>query len=274
MTNGISRTFPALAALALSCLALGAVQAQPADRSQAPPAPRWPDGRVNLGAPPGETGMWVKGTQYLAVNPKSYEPKVTQNARINVADIPLQPWARALLNYRNELYLSTEPYTRCKPSGGARLFVAFYGMELMNRPELKRVYMFIKAASGSYRIIYTDGRGHPKNPKPTYFGHSVGHWEGDTLVVDTVGFNERFWMSREGLPHTNKLHLIERITRTSFDTLDYQVTVDDPGAYTAPWTSGLTLHWRKGEEVSEYVCQENNRSPQGMFKNAISRIAP
>lgn len=218
--------------------------------------------------------MWMRGTQYLAVNPKSYEPKVTLNARINVDDIPFQPWAHALMDYRNQLYLSTEPYTRCKPSGGPRQFVAFYGMEIMDRPELKRVYMFIRAPSGSYRVIYTDGRPHPKNLEPTYFGHSVGHWEGDTLVIDTVGMNERFWMSREGLPHTEQLHLIERVTRKDFDTLDYQVTIDDPGAYTAPWTSGLTLRWRSGEEISEYVCQENNRSPQGMFKNVKSRITP
>ena len=72
--------------------------------------------------------------------------------------------------------------------------------------------MFIRAISGSYRTIYTDGRSHPQNPRPTFFGHSVGHWEGDTLVIDTVGMNERFWMNREGLPHTEQLHLVERIT--------------------------------------------------------------
>ena len=87
---------------------------------------------------------------------------------------------------------------------------------------------------------------------PSYLGHSVGHWEGDTLVIDSVGFSEDFWMNRDGLPHTTPVAPDRGLTRTNFDTLNYEVTIDDPGAYTAPWTSGYTLGWQKGYELFEY----------------------
>ena len=93
---------------------------------------------------------------------------------------------------------------------------------------------------------------------PTYYGHSIGWWDGDTLVVDTVGFNEGFWMDREGRPHTNQLHTLEKFTRTNFDTLRYELTVDDPGAYTAKWGGATNLRWESGTELFEYVCQQSN----------------
>jgi hypothetical protein len=83
-------------------------------------------------------------------------------------------------------------------------------------------------------------------------------------VIDTVGFNERFWTNRDGFVHTNQLHLIERITRVDFTTLDYQVTFDDPGAFTAPWTSGFFNTWEAGTEMWEYICQDNNLSRASM----------
>jgi hypothetical protein len=109
-----------------------------------------------------------------------------------------------------------------------------------------------------------DGRTHPANVKPTYYGHSIGWWEGDTLFIDTVGFNEGFWMDRDGLPHTEKLHTIERITRTDAAALKYELTVDDPGAYTKPWTGGTTLRWEEGTELFEYQCQQSNYAPELM----------
>jgi hypothetical protein len=104
-----------------------------------------------------------------------------------------------------------------------------------------------------------DGRAHPKDLDPAYIGHSIGRWEGDALIVDTVGFNEKSWIEAEGFPHTDQLHLIERFTRTDFNTLRYEVTIDDPGAYTRPWTGGFNLRWDAGAEMFEYVCQDNNR---------------
>ena len=239
------------------------------------PAPRWPDGRVNLGAPKGEKGVWERRNEHLVVNPKSYQAAATKNARVHIDQVPLQPWARALTNHRHELALASEPYTRCKPAGGPRQFMSPYGLELVDLPELKRIYVFNISNAQSYRTIYMDGRGHPRNPAPSVLGHSIGWWEGDTLVIDSAGFSEDFWMNRDGLPHTSQLHLIERLTRTDFDTLNYEVTIDDPGAYTAPWTSGYILGWTRGNELFEYICQENNLSPEGMAGDGlVSRIVP
>ena len=109
-----------------------------------------------------------------------------------------------------------------------------------------------------------DGRPHPRDLEPSYYGHSVGRWEMDALVVDTVGFNEKFWMDREGSPHTEKLHFTERFTRMDMNNLKYEITVDDPGAYTATWSTGFVLRWSPGQELFEYVCQDNNHAPELM----------
>jgi hypothetical protein len=252
-------------------------QQRPAARPPAPkrPTPRTADGHVILGWTPEEKGVWERRGEHLVINPKSYQANATRNARIHIDQVPLQPWARALVDFRHSSALASEPYTRCKPSGGPRQFMSPYGLEVEEFQELKRVYVFNISDANSYRTIYMDGRAHPKDWKPDYFGHSVGHWEGDTLVVDTVGFNEDFWMNRDGLPHTSQLHLVERISRPDFDTLTYEVTIDDPGAYTAPWTSGYTLGWQKGLELFEYSCQENNLSPESMAgDNLISPFVP
>ena len=121
-----------------------------------------------------------------------------------------------------------------------------------------------------------DGREHPKNLTPSYYGHNVGHWEGDTLVVDSVGYNERFWFDRGAHPHTEQLHLVERFTRVDFDNIKYEVTIDDPGAYTAPWSGQFNLRLDPGDELFEYVCQDNNFAPQLMLGvyESIDRSSP
>jgi hypothetical protein len=244
-------------------------------RAPAAPAPRWPDGRINLGAPLGQSGLWERRNEHLVINPKSYQADATKTARVPIDLVPLQPWARELTNYRHALSLASEPYTRCKPAGGPRQFMSPYGLEIVDVPELEQVFIFNISNAMSYRRIYMDGRSHPTNVAPSYLGHSIGRWEGDTLVIDSVGFSENIWMNRDGLPHTSQLHLVERLTRESFETLNYEVTVDDPGAYTAPWTSGYTLGWSKGLDLFEYVCQENNISPESMGGDALtSAIVP
>ena len=138
------------------------------------------------------------------------------------------------------------------------MFHTPYGFEIIQRPDAQEIIFLSVGAPHSWRIVYMDGRAHPEDPRPTWFGHSVGHWEGDTLVIDTVGFNERFWLARTGVPHTSQLHLTERISRPSFDRLRYEVTIDDPGAYTAPWSGGWYIPWGAGNEPFDYLCQENN----------------
>jgi hypothetical protein len=122
--------------------------------------------------------------------------------------------------------------------------------------------VLIGSVDRNYRIIYTDGREQKGQPRgdadnPLYYGRAVGKWEGDSLVVDTKGFLERFWFSNGGLPHTDQLHLVEKYTRTDANTLKYEVTVDDLGAYTKPWTSSWTLKWFPGEELPINFCQDN-----------------
>jgi len=265
---------PRLAAALFAALLGLQAPAWAADETPAP-APRHDDGRINFGAESGQAGYWSRVTANLVINPDSYEARATLDSPIHIDDAPLQPWARALTNFRHDLYLASEPYTRCKPAGGPRQLMSPYGLEIVDIPELQRVYILTISNAMSYRVIYMDGREHPRDLRPSYFGHSVGHWEGDTLVVDTVGMNERSWMNRDGLPHTDRLHLVERFSRPDFNTLEYQVTLEDPGAYTAPWTSGYTLGWRAGEEMFEYICQENNLSPESMLgENFESRITP
>jgi hypothetical protein len=111
-------------------------------------------------------------------------------------------------------------------------------------------------------LIYTDGRSHAgqvtgDDDNPLYYGRSVAKWEGDTLVADTRGFNEDFWFTNGGLPHTDQLRLIERFTRTDFDTLKYDVTIEDPGAYTRTWSASSTLRWVAAAELPRHLCQEN-----------------
>ena len=100
---------------------------------------------------------------------------------------------------------------------------------------------------------------HPEDPDPTWYGHSVGHWEGSTLVVDTIGFNDKFWFDYMGHPHTERLHTVERYTRTALGHMSIEVTIDDPGAYKQPFTSVGSATLMVGQELLEYICQENNQ---------------
>ena len=258
----------ALAALFILLAATSAF-AQAAQRGRPParPTPRQPDGRLSLGPLPGETGVWLPGAggaerlvEFEAGDPIEVQFPIAPAARfpgkLNIRDVPFQPWAKEVYNYRRENQL--EPHTRCKPSGGPRQFLTPYGVEFVSNTEAQRVFIFDIGGPHSVRTIFMDGQPHPKNLVPSYYGHSIGRWEGDTLVVDTVGFNENFWLDRYGFPHTEKLRMTERFTRTDSNTMKYEVTIDDPGAYTAPWTSGFYLFWSPGQELFEYICQENN----------------
>jgi hypothetical protein len=231
-----------------------------------PSIPRWPDGRVNLGTFGGEKGHWIRqGRAQLATNPNSVIAAGPGGLSTNLklSDVPFQPWARALYEYRQATFERDAPHSRCKPSPGPRQVGTAYGFEIVEMRDLQRMFIFDIGGPYSFRIIYMDGRPHPKDLVPTYTGHSIGNWEGDTLhdtlLVDTIGFNEGSWIEAEGFPHTDQLHLVERFIRIDRNTLKYEVTVEDPEAYTSSWSGGFNLRWNTGAETFEYVCQDNNK---------------
>jgi hypothetical protein len=231
------------------------------------PTPHWPDGRVNLGPMPGEKGVWAGNAgATLASNSRGIDNNlINLPTNMKAADLPFQDWSRALYQYRQERLTADDPHVRCKGSGGPRLYHTPYGFEILDMPEMQKVFVVGVGGPHTWRVFYMDGREHPKDLDPSYYGHSVGHWDGETLVVDTVGYNERFWFVREGLPHTEQLHLTEKFSRPEYDTLRYEVTVDDPGAYTKPWSGGWAIPWNPNDEVYEYMCQENNRDVKHMY---------
>ena len=227
----------------------------------AKPTPRWPNGKPLLGTSPGEVSLWLPagGGGERFINADSAVPVPD---KLRESEVPMQPWARALFAYRLENQL--EPHTRCRPSGGPRQFLTPYGVEILEMPSSQTIFIMDLGGPHTYRAIYMDGRPHPADLVPSYYGHSIGRWEGDTLVIDSVGFNEKFWIDRQGTPHTDRLHMIEKLTRTDYNTIKYEVTIDDVGAYTKTWTSGFNLRWVANSELFEYVCQDNNYAPELM----------
>ncbi|HWK54868.1 MAG TPA: hypothetical protein VNR18_10895 [Hyphomicrobiales bacterium] len=257
--------------MTLGLLLAATAVAQPARGpiTQTPP-PRNAEGRAILGSVPGNVGSWEGfGTRpmltFFDEVPKGsiiahtpYEDVLRMQdtfPKIKFSEVPFQPWARALFEARSRTRF--EPYTRCKPSAGPREVATAYGTQFVEFPEMQKIYIFPTGGPRHFREIWMDGRSHPENLKPSYHGHSIGHWEGDTLVVDTVGFNEKMWFDAEGSPHTDQLHLIERFTRLSQERLQYEITIDDPGAYTQPWSSGFYMDWSSGESF-QFVCQDQN----------------
>jgi hypothetical protein len=175
--------------------------------------------------------------------------------------VPFMPWSAAVYDYNSQNMSKYDPEGYCLPPGGPRLMATPYPMEIIQLPEQKRIIMIFEGGTHIWREIYMDGRPHPQGDalNPTYLGHSVGRWEGDTLVVDVVGFNEETWLDYYGHPHTDMLHVVERFSRPNKNTLHYEATIDDPGAYTKPWTVAWDIPWRANGELTEYICQENNR---------------
>jgi hypothetical protein len=256
-------------ALILPTLVAGVALAQQAAGPAAPrPAPRWPDGRISLTGTPQEVGNWegpASGTIFFnIVDGKQVKPASSLPGNLTVDQVPFKPWARKVYDQRQATLTADDPHTRCKPSGGPRMFHTPYGTEFLDLRETNEVIVLSVGSPHSWRHIPTDGRALPKNPKPSWYGYSTGRWDGDTLLVETVGYNERFWLTREGVPHTRQVRLSERISRPSFNQLRYEATIDDPGTYTATWGGGWHMRWSAGNEPFDYLCQENNRDPARM----------
>ena len=262
----MARSLGAIALLVLTSAFLAHAQEEP--------APRLPDGTVNLGRVGAEKGVWrVPYIQNMAMRvigadgkpvPAIAQARVPAGGRGGATSepwIPFQPWAAAIYDYNSANQSKFDPEGYCLPPGGPRMWATPYPAEIIQLPAQRRIIMIFEGATHIWREIYMDGRPHPQGDalNPTYLGHSVGRWEGDTLVVDVVGFNENSWLDYFGHPHTDKLHVVERYARPRKNLLRYEATIDDPGAYERPFTVSWDIPWDADGELQEYICQENNQ---------------
>ncbi len=233
-TAKTARIDPRLKDTNLGALGDDALAAARLDRRPVPagPAPRTLDGKPDL------TGMWAPTRSVDEGKPE------------------MLPWAEQLVKQRFATNMKDIPTARCLPWGPTL--------------DVPTVFKFIQSPSEiviltedvfSYRQIFLDGRAHPKDLDPTWMGHSIGRWDGETLVVDTIGFNDKSW-TPPPRPHTEKLHIIERIRRPDAGHLEIETTIDDPGTYARPWTFKRASNLLVGEEIGEYVCAENNQDVQ------------
>jgi hypothetical protein len=242
------------------------------------PTPRLPDGTVNLGRAPNDVdGNWslpyIQNMADRALNrpqqPAAPAAPAAAQARgggqrggaVSEPWVPFLPWTAAVYNYHSKNESKYDPEGYCLPPGGPRLFATPYPMVILQQPELKRIYMNFEGGAHVWREIFMDGRPHPAKDKlqgSTWLGHSVGRWEGDTLIVDVTNFNEGTWLDYYGHYHTDQMHIVERWTRPNKGTLHYEATIDDPGAYKAAWTIAWDIPWA-ASAIDEYICQENNQ---------------
>jgi len=239
--------FSAVAA-AQSPIIAGRIPDQPAN-VKAKPTPRLPDGHPDLG---NSKGAW--NPRIIANIAGVRDPKRSPVEKI--IDVPFQPWAKEVYESRLANLQKDDPEGRCLPPGIPRMMATPFPFQIFQLPD--RVLFVYEGGAHVWRVIFTDGRAHSKDPNPSFLGESIGRWEGDTLVVDAIGFNDETWLDQDGHPHTEDLRVIERYTRIDEMTLHYEATIDDPKAYTKKWTTSYTIPWAPKMELYEYICQENN----------------
>jgi hypothetical protein len=250
----------------MKCLVFGAAiamvvsAAMPADaqwlKTKTPGIPRTKDGKPNLAAPapkapngkPDLSGIWRAEAQGYSLD-----------ATTDLKPSEILPWAAALAKERSARFSTDHPYYRCMPEIGPNYNMGPFkfiqgGGTLAMLPE-----------AGPYRQILIDGRALPEDPQPTWMGYSVGHWEGNTLVVESAGFNDLTWLDYAGHPHTEALRITERYTRKDFGHMQIQITFNDPKAYTRPWTITLDAELMADTELLELVCNENDKSSRQHF---------
>jgi hypothetical protein len=220
--------------------------AHSASREPAKPTPRLPNGKVDFGGKGVWAAIWV-----LDWADKRWVDRAVE--------VPFTPWGLAKFNERRASLSKDDPESYCLPPGVPRYTGTPFPFQILQLPD--RVVILYEQ-SHMYRTIFMDGRKHTPADQvnPTWLGESIGYWEGnDTLVVDTIGFNGRTWLDYVGHPTSEKLHVIERYRRPDFNTLSYEATIEDPVAYTKPWTTSLRIYFRPGWDLMEYVCLENNK---------------
>jgi hypothetical protein len=204
------------------------------------PAPKLADGKPDI------SGIWFPGRGYISDIARGLKP----------GDVPFQSWAEALYKERLANNMKDDPTAQCIVGGVPRSDAVPYPFKIFQIPgEVVILY----EAVHSFRQIFTDGRAFPVDPTPTWFGYSVGHWEGNEFVVQTTGFNDKGWLDNNGKPATDALKVTERFRRKDFGHMDIMITIDDAKAYTKPWTVTLPLTYLPDTELLEYICNENNK---------------
>jgi hypothetical protein len=208
------------------------------------PAPRGPDGKPDL------TGVW---------NGETPEP------RLDPANE--KPWANDLVRQRRGDYHKGRPSYQCRPSGPEADRFAGWKRFLQTPTALA-----ILNDDLTHRMIFMDGRELEADPAPSWMGHSVGRWDGDTLIVDSNGFNDKTWLSRYGQPHTEALRVRERYRRTDFGHLEVEVTFTDPAAYVKPWSFRADMELAADTEMLESVCERSSEQWSGSVADATSAV--
>jgi hypothetical protein len=202
-------------------------------------APKTPDGKPDL------SGLWQP-----EVSP--YRFNLIQDLKDEAI---FRPAAEAIFLERVKDFRRDDPVTNCLPGGPSDMVNATY--RVIQSPTV--LALLFENGTGRYRQIYTDGRKLPEDPMPTWLGYSAGHWEGDTLVVESAGFNDRTWLDRAGHPHSEKLRVSEKFRRIDFGHMQYQITFDDPETLTKPLSLSLAVSYKADTDMLESVCNENNR---------------
>jgi hypothetical protein len=222
-----------------------------------PGIPRTKDGKANLAAPaprmtdgkPDFSGIW-----------RAPSGKYLENLAADGPQVSMLPWAQKLYQQRQDNFGKDRPSGRCLPHGITDFDAHFTPKKIIQSPGLLAMLF---ESYHSFRQIFTDGRPLPKNPDAAWFGYSVGKWEGDTLVVNTIGINEQTWLDDIGHPHSDALRVTERFRRPDFGHMQVQITVDDPKTYAKPWTATIPWDLFPDTELLDWVC-ENNKDPQHM----------
>ncbi len=256
----LNKTGISLAAVAMT-LAIAPVASAQWDPYPWKHVPRTADGKIDMNAPavrtsygkPDLSGFWMPADNVAHL--------LDLGADLKPAEPPLTPWARDVLQQRIDNNGKDHPGVSCLPSGIPEKDNIPDGLKLVQTEDLT---LLLYESRTIYRQIFTDGRPLPKDPQPTWMGYSIGHWDEDTLVVETIGQNGRTWLDMRGLPGTESLHVTEKFSRPRIGRMDLEVTIDDPKAYTKPWTVKLAWRLIPDTDLIESICEENNRDPAHM----------
>ena len=199
-----------------------------------------PAGSLPPATPPDFNGVWSAPFTPDISKPLGHQP-------------PFTPHAAERFKKEDEI---DDPLTKCLPIGPARgIQAGIMPFQIVQTPS---VIAILFENQHTFRIINTDGRSHPKEMDPTWFGDSIGKWEGDTLVVDTIGLNDRTWLDTAGHEHSDQLHLVEKFQKIDNNSIKWTVTFDDPKFYTEPWSITLPIA-RQNTEIMSYSCEENEK---------------